>query len=629
MLGPVMPSPPRRDRILLVLLSAGLALAVFGPALPHLDERLLGRDFVDLKGTAWFYWLVDQALGRGEGLARTDLVFFPWGKDLFGHTGSNFLDALVALPFRRLLGEFLGFNAFLLLGLLATGLALERVLRMVSEDRLATGLGATLAVLGPWVLYDVAEGRPTQAVLLLPVLALGALWRTGSRPGLGAPMVAGLALALCGYQYWFYGLFAGLAALGHGLACLAVPPVGSGGRLRVLGRHALAAAVAVVLVLPAAWPLVAGSASGDLPGLVDPATWTTAAQPMRTPTGEEIAPLAWHPLVGVSGFIGEGPGGEVLRKAMHPVPLVAWPFALAGLVLARGRRLRLLGLLLGPALVALGPTLIVGDLAVLNPAYKALALALPFLRRLWWPARAMAVLLVPGTMCAVIGLAALRRRWPLPGAGIAVVITLLHAAHLGRDHLLAIPAWDPAVPAAYHCLAQGPEGAIIELPWGGLQDHLVWQSAHGRPLFGGPAERNPELVPAETRQLIARNPWLNALVRLSSGPEVLGEDVRVDPGKRRAWTRQDREHVQELGFRYVVVRRDELHPEPGRDRRLRRLLGAPVYEDARVWIHAPWGGGSPCAEVPVQPDTQRLDEKIEPWRAALGSPGAAMPLRRP
>jgi len=611
----------RWDRRLGAALALLLALVALGPALLQADHALLGADMVDLHGTTWFYWMVDDALVHGRFLVHTDRIFFPWGTDLYRHTGINILDALAAVPFRHLLGAVAGTNTFWLGTLLGTFLAARRLARRVTSDPLAITVAAACLALAPAVLFDLGEGRPTQALLLLPVLFTGALWDTGRRPGWRAPVVAGLLLAATGYQYWFYAVFAGLGALGHGLAASLQPPPGAGRRREVLGRHALAAAVALAAVAPTALPLAADAAGGAVPGLLDTSRWSWAFQPTWTVQGEALSLFSWQPLGGGTGWLVLLPeGGQAFIPSVHLLPLAALPLALAGLVALRGARLRLLGLLLLPALLAIGPTLVLGHLALPNPVAMLLTEALPFLRRLWWPARGVDLLLVPGTMLLAAGLAAVRARGAAVGRLAALALVAATLVQLRLDGLAPVPSWDPQPPAGYRCLAKGPEGAVLELPWGGSQRGLAWQSAHGRPLLGGLAEGNGTLVPLHTQELLRDDPWLDKVVYLASDGTAPRSPHRPRPRRTR---------LPELGVSYVVLRRDELPPDSRRDSSLIQVLGQPLYRDARTWIFGPWGAPYPCPGVALAADTVPQPPLVPPRSERTSDSPWAVHLRYP
>ncbi len=265
----------------------------------------------------------------------------------------------------------------------------------------------------------------------------------------------------------------------------------------------------------------------------------------------------------------------------------------------------------------MGPLLIVGDVALPNPAYIALAKSLAFVRRLWWPSRALAMLVPLLTLAIAAALDHLAARGALRIGGPVLVAAMLGELVLGG--LAPLPTWDATVPAAYRCLAEGPPGALIELPHGWSRAHIYYQTAHGRPIMGGMLENDRAFVPAESEALQRDNSWL---VAVRAAADLRTAPVYPSPADKAA--------LQALGYRYVILTEDawldrpDVHRERVRqaDKRLRELLGAPVYVDARARIYAPWGGASPCVDAPVTPDTEpigRTEVAAEWWgREELG-----------
>ncbi len=587
----------RRERWLAGAIVAFVLLFALGPALLTLHRRLLGAEIVDGQGTAWFYWMVDDALRRDAPLTRTDRMFWPWGKDLHLHTGTNILDALMAVPFRRILGEVLGTNAFWILGLLATWALARAWLAEFSRRPLVREPVAVLLAFSPAVLLELGEGRPTQAILFLPLLFFFALWRTANRPGLGWPVLAGTALALTGYQYWFYAIFAGMAALAHGI-CTAARAGRQGGRA-ILLRHALAAFVALLLVAPAAVPLVAGAQTGQVPGLLFTKSWGIGSQATYTLEGATVSMLVWQPLLSNTGWMTMHPqGGQVFLRYVrldHPLLLLVVVLGLVGRGTARAR---LRWMLVPLGLFAVGPTLVFRDIAIPNPPFIWLLDAVPFLRRLWWPARAVPIATIPAAAAIAYGLERLFALHPTLGRGLCLALAPLWALLTFFEKLAPVPTWDPSPPAGYRCLAHGPEGAILELPWAVSQTGLPWQAAHGRPLVGGMAEGNPSLVPKETGDLFRNDPLFQKAVLLTA-------EGTAPKGPIRAGGSDGKKTLKEIGVRYIVVKRDDLSVDPERDDKLRDLLGRPVYKDARTMIFAPFGDPYPCPNLALQEDTER------------------------
>ncbi|MCB9741190.1 MAG: hypothetical protein H6741_16525 [Alphaproteobacteria bacterium] len=571
-----------------------------------LGEAYLGTAGVDQWGTQWFYWFTAQGLLSGEGFGETDLFFYPWGKDIYAHTGANVLDAILAAPLRAWLGPEWGYNLFVLGTLVLNALAAAKLAREATDDPVAIGTSAILFALGPYSMIEVDEGRPTQVVLWPMLLFVLYAWRTGRQPGLRAPALAGLMLALSGLFYWFYAFFGGMLALGMGLARAAAPPEGAGGGLRVFLRYAAIAAVAALCVAPFAAPLAiqAFAEPGSVPGLLDVEQWTLFQVPPVTAEGVRIGVYTWQPLAGGSGFYVVDQHGEEFFNLTH---LSFGPLELAlligGPLAARGRdRVALVAVLLVGALLALGPLVVLGSHWYPNPVYIGIVKAVPFLRRLWWPGRGAIIIGLAGVLSAAWMIARLRERPALQALAVLLALGGLWQGHRERG-LSPFPSWSSEIPAGYRCLAGGPPGALIELPYAWTQAHLYFQTAHGRPILGGMIEDNPTFSPPEATAFREDNSFIAAL---------LGFDTKHPDAK--PWTDADKQAVNELGYRYVVIQRDG-YDLPEADTHLRRraqdihlrratqlfrdMLGPVVWSDEAIAIYAPWGDPAPC-EAPAR-----------------------------
>lgn len=591
-----------------------LGLAVLGPGLRTLDSQFLGDEYVDHYGTQWFYWYTELQLRTGGGLDHTDLFFYPWGKDIFGHTGSNVLDGILAIPFRVLLGPVAGYNVFVLVGLLASAWAFYLLARDHIADRGARLMATGLFGLSPFILHDLSEGRPTQAILLPVVLFVRYLLRCGTREGWRDALLAGFWLAVSGYQYWFYAFFAGLCAVGHGLASAASPGPSSGGAARILLRHALTALVALVLTAPVALPLaIAAGQDGAVPGLLDTRAWSLSYTPPVTMEGMSIGLFTWQPFHRMSGFHVLTDSNQEVFLAQNLLLPWFWAPLLLAFLLRRplpGRlpRLPLLAIALISLGLAAGSMILVGSVALPNPPFIVLTHLLDFMRRLWWPARALALFtIVLALMSAELLARARVGRWGAQLQGAAMLLlTGLSLGEIRAAGHLPLATWDAHIPAGYQCLAQGPQGALIELPFVWSQAHLYYQTAHGRPIMGGMLEDNDVFTPEEITTLRKENDFL---VQLRTAAATGRSDGVLQP--------EGSKEVYDLGYRYVVVQKDAYQSstiESARgesvartrqrrlDRGLRQLLGDPVYHDARVAIYAPWDDPPPCEAGSVQPD---------------------------
>ena len=553
----------RREIVAVLVAGTALLLLAFGRVWTDPFGVFTGEDGVDAWGTQWFYWLVGRRVLDGEPFAHTDLLFHPWGKAVYEHTGGNVLDALVALPFRYVLGPVAGYNAFLLAILAANVAAAALVCRELGLRGGASLLGGIVATLNPTVLGELEGGRPTQALLAFSFLAIRELIRVRERPGVWAPIRGAVFLALAGLTYWFSAIFVVLVTtpwlVGDLLASRS-------------GRHAARVAGvlggALVLVLPLAWPMLSGLGEGAVGGLLDvsawtlrswsPTTvegWTIGVEAVQLPSGQ----LVVHRLV----------DGELVATPLRRA--IAWvevPLLVAGLVLARPAvRWRLLAAL-GVGLVLMtGPDLAFG---VADPIYIAMSKVLSPLQRLWWPARAaFLVHLVVGVAAAVAwNRVPSALRWP----GALAVLGLL-GAELGVARLVPLSATAADVPPLYRCLA-GREGPLLEVPLVGVPERLHWQAVHGRPVFGGMIDDNPVFAPEDHRRFRAENGFVRALDLLGSGrpaPPVAEADVDA---------------VRDLGFHWVVVDLQPIDGGPRTERALRshlgNTLGEPAYDDGRM-----------------------------------------------
>ena len=604
----------------MVAVVVALFVFVLTPEPSMWTHAFVGTEYVDAYGTQWFYDFVDRALTSGTDPGRTNLLFFPWGKDIFDDTGTNVLDAALAIPFRRLFGPVVGYNVFVLGLTLLSGLAAWPLLGEATTDRPTRALGVLACIASPYVMGEIVEGRPTQSILALPTLFLGAVLVTGRRPGWWPPVAAGVLLAACGWQYWYYAFFGGMVALAHGLARAVRPPPGSGGSVAILARHAAMAAISLGLTAPYAARLARGGEDGDpVPGFLDVDKWSWTATDTITVEGIRIGLVVWQPLRWRAGvyLVDEGTGAEKFLTHLAFAPLLFLP-VLAVWVIRPGRvdRWPMLAMFAMIATLAAGPAIVVGSWVVPNVPYIELVQWLPFLRRLWWPARAFAFAAPLLALTLVAAAEAIGQRWGPIGrataigvAGIGLIIGLPKTP---------LPMWDATIPAGYQCLATGPSGAVLELPYSWTQAHLYWQTAHGRPIFGGMVENNPVFTPVEQTEVREKNTWVKAVL---ASPMLGARDSEP-------WTAADRDALRDLGYRYVVFEKDAIAATKTdlgltdntlrlRNRQARstlaRLAGRPVYEDARVAIYAPWGDESPCVGRPI------VRDRISPGRTEVSA----------
>ncbi len=575
-------------------LFAVMALLVLGSSWSTFGTAFLGRYYVDAWGTQWFYWFTEQALLGNDDVATTSMFFYPWGKDIYAHTGGNVLDAMMAIPFRWCLGPVVGYNTFVVAILATNAWAMRRLLGELKLSDTAAWASAVLFAFNPYVLTEIRDGRPTQALLLF-VLLFWTFWlRAGER--WSAAVLSGVFLALTGLTYWYYALLTAPAA-----ALVFLFDRGPGS----LRHRLVAAALAAALVAPFAFGMVTAE---NVPGTFDASLWSATTWSPKTADGLSVGILAFDPIRRMSGFwIEDLEGNRIYTPEWVSMVRVQWVLAGLGLLFA-GRRTRVVGLaLLVPALIiAIGPEFH----GVQNTPYLLAVKGLRVLQRLWWPARALIFVHIG---IAVLAAAAFDRLagWPRSRLALIGMVTVSWLADLGVATISPMGSWPSAIPAVYSCLAKDRErAAILELPYAYAQAHLYYQTTHGHPIFGGMIEDNPIFTPAPQREAREKNSFVRGLIQLADGEEP---DSPLLPADKAA--------LGELGYRWVLL--DKLPyrnpaPFPGLKPKTKYLqirlvldehFGRPVFEDDDAALWAPWGGDSPCETKKVDRGGRRFRQR--------------------
>lgn len=529
------------------------------------DGHVVG-DGVDLYGTLWFFWWVADCLENLRDPSFTDLMFHPLGKDIFAHTGNNFIDALVAAPFVKALGFPRYQPVFIAFVLWGNAVAFRPLARQV----LGPGVGAWVATVlwqtAPFPLFEMMTGRVTQAFLWF--LPPAVLWfmRIGEAPTASGgwrralqwirpSLLAAVFTALQAATYWFNGYFLALAFAW--LAAVAMVRPG-GPRWRLVVGWIGAGVSCGLLVLPAVLGMADAAGAGSVPGL-----------------GGDGGLLA-EP-VSVGNNVAATLHGYGLMET-HGQPMFStwvWGIGLVATLMLGRDRLRWLGLWAVALFFALGPVLPIGDPngePVWSWPYLLAYNGLPFLNRLWFPYRLVviaflaAALGIGGVVSRLEGVRA--RRVPVVPAGLLPLVLL--GAHLAEQHRhLAFPLLhrDFTPPVVYEVIGEA-QGGLIELPIGLARSSIAWQTVHGQPTFGGMAENAPVFWPIGFKRRLR-----NTLVRRF-------RQATRDPSGARMHKARDRERLEGEGFRWVVL-----------DRQL-------VDSDIHRW---PWSRTATPAEVDQAP----------------------------
>lgn len=596
-------------RLAVYALAAGLVVA---PALAS-AERYYGAS-LDLYGTLWFFWWIRRCVETLSDPGFTGLFFHPFGKDIFAHTGNNFVDALASVPLQWALGPRHSYDAFLALVLFGNAAAMDRLARLFTGSEAAAGVAGLAFLFSPFALDEVRRGRPTQAMLWFAVLALYYAFQTSWRCRARDPYLGGACLALAGWTYWFAGSFVGVAVLGIAAVEVwrgAAPGATRGDgeprrRARLMGRYARLLGVTALGVAPAVLGMLHRGEAGPISAVPD-LRGATMEQLLSHPAVTLMRNESWRP------FVADAP----VRVGYGSW----WIAAGAGVAVAargplRPRVLALVALIALFLVVSLGPMLDAGG-GIPLPHYALALERLPLFSRFWFPYRALCVvwLLLPLLVGLLVAWAPRSRR-----AAVALALgVLLPGEAILRLDLASPPTTTLPERPAYGVIAAAG-GGVIELPFGVDQLPIAYQTRHGQPLLGGMGEANPHLRPRGFDERAQRSALLRFLIDACARPVP-------PPVPDSSWADLVRE-----GFRWVALHRDVLTvyeargllaPPGGRGvygapavrTSLTAVLGPPLMVDGPVlfWSLA---GPPPEAAAAFAPDGPSLAR----WDAGTGFP---------
>ncbi|MDP6934310.1 MAG: hypothetical protein QGG40_15395, partial [Myxococcota bacterium] len=552
----------RRLPGLLELLSyAGIALVAVLPA--AFRSHWVVGDGVDLYGTFWFFWWVGQCISQGMDPSFTDLMFFPMGKDIFGHTGNNLLDALLAQPLVALLPYPDYQPWWVCLLLLGNALSFRVLARQVFSSRWVIWAVVVLWELNPFLLFECMTGRLTQALVWFLPLALAGFLRLGEsgRRHWGAAILCGVCTALQAWTYWFMGYFMALAMAWLALLQLCGLARDRARRaevLRLLAGYGLAALVCLICIAPALLSMMGKASDGTVPGLA-------RSDGVEMSLFRGPPPLANNVSTNLHGYTLLEAGGQPMLGTW------VWSVGLALFVLFGRERLRWGGLVVVALAFACGPVVPFGDegRTVVMPHYMAAYWTLPFFSRLWFPYRLVVIAFVGATLGIGTLLERLERsprlqkvpRWLIP-------VFLLGGHALEQNHHLAFPLLQRELkpPDIYEHISE-KGGALIELPVGLSRITVAWQPVHGLPTWGGMGE-NASLLWPDGFAARFDQPFMRFARRLTR-----------DPWRPLDWRREYLDGLVEEGFRWLVLDRQLLDVDL-RGRSRTRKLSDEAYDEA-------------------------------------------------
>jgi hypothetical protein len=577
---------PRRAQSILIWLSTLLfALITVANGIGR-DDRIIG-DGVDVFGTFWFYWWVEHCFSNGISPGFSGLMFHPDGKDIFAHTGGNFVDALVSLPFQTIFGVP-GFQAWFIGAVLIGNAASFRVLAGgLLSSPLAVWAASLLWMLNPYVLYELSGGRITQAFLWFLPLAIHHFMRAHTSHR--SAILAGVFTGLQAWTYWFMAWFMvpAFACLAWAKAREQTVPVSV-----LLRGYGVAALAALVVAGPGLWMMADRMGGGPVAGLGSAGGLAGFVEALgRAPVGE------------LQGWIANE------RHGAHTFGQWVWgALALSALLLPAGRRRW--AWVLGVALAfSIGPTLVWADGQSIPMLHYQLAFhTVPFLERLWFPYRWTVMAFMAAALVGGFWVQRAQARWGGRWfVAVPVLLAMLTTVEQTAAGTIPLVTRGYQVPNVYVEIGERG-GGIIELPLAVVRESLMWQPVHGQPLFGGMGENVPVFWTPEFKHAMG-NHFIRAL-----GPPMSGHARE----RLREKARDDLPQIRQRGMRWVVLDRHILMrvvarqaswkfngSTPGEKvEQLTELMGTPVAVDGALVVWDLDGGG--VFPAPMQADTESI-----------------------
>lgn len=502
----------------------------------------------------WNYWHIPRALLHLDNPFSATDIFYPVGARLGFHTTTP-LEAVVAWPLSKLLGEVLAVNLLNLGAVVLTGLGAWTLARHECHDDRAAFVAGAVFMLVPQHVGRIMGHWNLNHAWVLP-FALWALLRVYDRPTWKRATVLGVLAGvvfltdLTLFVFWL-------------LAALLIALWRRRETMQILGKLSGAGALTALLSAPLALPMLmdlrhheldalpqfggANEHSADLLGFFTPSTLHPFWGGLFDSVHPNVFGLEEYPYAGILilalGLL------VVLTRRRHG-PVGPW-LMLAGtfMLLALGPYLHINGRT-GAAFSKFG-----FDYTVPLPYF--VFHRIPVLSGLRIPGRFALMGALALCVAASVTLARFtrersrRRQWAIPA--VALVIALVELLPFAR-----IPLQPDEAPAPYAVIKRHPDhAAVLEIPmvWrdgfgqvGDQGNHdvfLYWATEHERPLVSGMVAR----LPRKRRASLYSFPVLRQVLALQKQPGFT-DTVDFGPDELRA-----------MGIGFVVYHRSRPEPE--------------------------------------------------------------------
>lgn len=272
-----------------------LSLIMTYPLVLHLGTAIMGPPGDNFEYLYKVYWFEHALLEEGTSPFFIPQVFYPFGYHV-ALSETSLSNTLAVLPVTALFGEVVGYNTAILLSFVLSGCGMYLLVRDLTGSKGAGMLSGAIFAYGPYRMAHLGAGHlPLMGTQWLPLLLWATeRWVRDCRRRDAA--LSGLFYALGALSSWYYAYMYGLVVAIYLLVR------GRPWRRDWRNRHRVAGgvvflAVAGLLVLPAAWPLLRLSAQGEMAhaslslSYVD--QWSASLR-------DFVLPSAMHPLWGSS-----------------------------------------------------------------------------------------------------------------------------------------------------------------------------------------------------------------------------------------------------------------------------------------------------------------------------------------
>jgi hypothetical protein len=549
------------------------------PLALHLGDGVIQKGGlpVDAGQGVWNLWWARTSLLRGQNPFSTAYLFYPLQIDLFFQTLS-LPNAIMVAPVLLAVGPVAALNTVALLSFGLGGYFTYRIACTLVDDRAAALLAGFVFAFAPYHIQRLWSG-PMEliAVHWLPIYVL-LLMRALARPSIPRLLAAALALLVTTLASQYYGLYAAVYTVGHGLLAAATAPRGA--RLRSLGAAAAVGTLWIAGLLPM---ILAVGGVGDAV-LED---WYVRQVYHSAALVDLIMPNIQHPLWGAAAAAWQGSLHPFGLESGAGMGLAITVLCLVAVVRRPRRAWPWATLALGTIMLAMGPQLRLteADSPIPGP-FLLLDLIGPF-RNSSRPSVFLALTMIPVAALVAEGFASLRDPWGVapnlrfvdfwrrsrqkPTNNRSIARAAIAALLVAELIVAPWPITQIAASPAYRALNADPQpGAVLALPPRNNDSvDLLNQICHGRPLVGGYLARLPD-YPLSRYPSALKGLW-------DAAPPAL-DMLDLDPAAELA----------AVGIRFVTLDLTQL--PRAQAARIRKRLDAPgisrAYADDRLEVYA-------------------------------------------